>query len=67
MQWFCRWSLDGITGSGKTEIHSQIYRRNSEKDQQVLVLVPEIALTPQTVQRFQSRFNVAIDVARIPI
>lgn len=59
---FAAWLLDGITGSGKTEIYLQYIEEILQKDQQVLVLVPEIALTPQTVQRFQSRFNVAIDV-----
>ena len=49
--------LDGLTGSGKTEVYLQIMQDILKKGQQVLVLVPEIGLTPQTVSRFQSRFH----------
>ncbi|PJG83898.1 primosomal protein N' [Caviibacterium pharyngocola] len=61
-QGFAAWLLDGVTGSGKTEIYLQFIEEILQKGRQVLVLVPEIGLTPQTVQRFQSRFNVEIDV-----
>lgn len=56
------WLLDGVTGSGKTEIYLQYIEEILKSDKQVLVLVPEIGLTPQTVQRFKARFNVEIDV-----
>lgn len=52
--------LDGVTGSGKTEVYLQAIEQRLLKQQQVLVLVPEIGLTPQTIQRFKRRFNVEI-------
>ncbi|MDO4430436.1 MAG: primosomal protein N' [Lonepinella koalarum] len=54
--------LEGVTGSGKTEIYLQLIEEILKKGKQVLVLVPEIGLTPQTVQRFRDRFNVDVDV-----
>ena len=56
------WLLDGVTGSGKTEIYLQYIEETLKSGKQVLVLVPEIGLTPQTVQRFKARFNVEMDV-----
>ncbi len=52
--------LNGITGSGKTEIYLQAIADILPLGQQALVLVPEIGLTPQTIQRFQARFSVPI-------
>ncbi len=54
--------LHGITGSGKTEIYRRIAENTLNKGQQILMLVPEITLTPQTFQNFQQEFgdNIAI-------
>lgn len=49
--------LQGITGSGKTEIYMQSIAEVLKKGQGALVLVPEIALTPQMVHRFKGRFG----------
>ena len=52
--------LEGITGSGKTEVYLNILKAVLEKGQQALIIVPEIGLTPQTIKRFKARFNVPI-------
>ncbi|WP_447957183.1 primosomal protein N' [Vreelandella sp. EE7] len=52
--------LEGVTGSGKTEIYLQLIEAIAAKGKQSLVLVPEIGLTPQTLARFKSRFKVAV-------
>lgn len=48
--------LHGVTGSGKTEIYMRAINHALQHDRQAIVLVPEIALTPQTVRRFAARF-----------
>lgn len=52
--------LDGVTGSGKTEVYLAITEQALARHQQVLVLVPEIGLTPQLLSRFQSRLPVPV-------
>lgn len=52
--------LEGITGSGKTEVYLNAIEAVLERQEQVLILVPEIGLTPQMVSRFERRFGQTI-------
>jgi len=67
---WCEWEqgknrpvlLHGVTGSGKTEVYLRLLERILRQDRQAIVLIPEIALTPQTVGRFRGRFGDSIAV-----
>ena len=50
--------LDGVTGSGKTEVYFEAVAENIRKKRQALILMPEIALTAQSLDRFTERFGV---------
>ncbi len=62
------WLLHGVTGSGKTEVYLAAAEAALDRDLGAIVLVPEIALTPQTADRFRRRFGdrVALLHSRMP-
>lgn len=66
---FAELLLHGVTGSGKTEVYLQTIEHCINKGRGAIVLIPEISLTPQTVERFRGRFgdNVAILHSRLSI
>ena len=57
---FHAWLLEGVTGSGKTEVYLQAIQHCLQRQRQALVLIPEIGLTPQTLERFRRRFSVPV-------
>jgi primosomal protein N' (replication factor Y) (superfamily II helicase) len=57
--------VHGVTGSGKTEIYLQAIRATLSRWRTAIVLVPEISLTPQTVERFKGRFAEAQDAVAV--
>lgn len=54
--------LHGITGSGKTEVFLELIRRNLLRGEDTIVLLPEISLTPQMIERFKGRFGKEITI-----
>lgn len=52
----------GVTGSGKTEVYMEIIEHVIQKGQQVIVLIPEISLTYQTIKRFYNRFGDSVSI-----
>ncbi len=61
-QGFQTFLLDGVTGSGKTEVYLCLIEQVIATGRQALVLVPEIGLTPQLVERFRARINSTVVV-----
>ncbi|MEP6633679.1 MAG: primosomal protein N', partial [Luteimonas sp.] len=57
---FVAWLLDGVTGSGKTEVYLQAIADCIARGKQALILVPEIGLTPQALARFRARLGVPV-------
>mgnify|MGYP001162197011 CR=1 FL=1 len=54
--------LEGVTGSGKTEVYFEIIEKFLNEDKQILIMLPEISLTPQLENRFFKRFGIEVDI-----
>ena len=54
--------LEGVTGSGKTEVYFDLIEHEINQSKQILIMVPEISLTPQLENRFKERFGIDIDI-----
>ncbi len=52
--------LKGVTGSGKTEVYMRLVEKALLENKSSIILVPEIALTPQMIERFKGRFGVNV-------
>ena len=61
------WLLYGVTGSGKTLCYIEMIQHVTAQGKQAIVLIPEIALTFQTVQRFYRRFGSQVSVLHIKV
>ena len=59
---YCTFLLEGVTGSGKTEVYLYAVKEILKHGGSALILIPEISLTPQAVQRFRDRFGDSIAV-----
>ncbi len=59
---FAAFLLNGVTGSGKTEVYLELIHRLASTGRQALVLIPEIGLTPQIVSRFRARLDAEVVV-----
>ena len=54
--------IKGVTGSGKTEVYMEIIQHVLSKGREVIVLIPEISLTYQTIMRFYAKFGNVVSV-----